>query len=228
MPFVDDGISSPPGNVIGKADAGVPVSGPNPVTSQPAAGMHVIVDGGSVGGGGTSLGLANSTWYDPASPTVFYIRRELDNNGTFTITWENLDGTPATPTVANLRPGSGNLGNPISIANTTWYDPAAPSVFYIRRELDNNGTFTVIWENLDGTGASPTLANLRPFIAQAAPLTDSAGNAFNPENYPQTMTYNAAGAIATASVTDGTNTWTQTFGYDANGRPTSISKWVKS
>jgi hypothetical protein len=28
MPFVDDGISSPPGNVIGQADAGIPTSGP--------------------------------------------------------------------------------------------------------------------------------------------------------------------------------------------------------
>ena len=55
-------------------------------------------------------------------------------------------------------------GNPISaaaalsIANTMWTDGTN---FYVRREVDSNGTFTVSWENLDGSAAVPTLANLK-------------------------------------------------------------------
>lgn len=68
---------------------------------------HVIVDsGGGSGGAGSALGIANTVWYDPAQPTVFYVRRETDVDGSFTISWENLDGTAASPTVANLRPFS--------------------------------------------------------------------------------------------------------------------------
>ena len=62
------------------------------------------ISGGS--GGGTSESASDTVWVDPngGSP-LYYIRREVDNgSGTFTLTWLNINGTTATPTIANLSP----------------------------------------------------------------------------------------------------------------------------
>lgn len=77
------------------------------------------------------------------------------------------------------------------------------------------------------TGTPISDANPLPTRA-AGNLLDDTGQTVCPDNYTQTLTYNAAGTIATVSFTDGTSTWTQTYGYDANGRVTSISNWVRS
>jgi len=58
-------------------------------------------------------------------------------------------------------------------------------------------------------------------------VADSTGADINPDNYAQTLTYNADGTVATIAFTVAPNTWTQTFTY-TNGNLTSISKWVKS
>ena len=82
----------------------------------------VGLDGSAIsagGGGGAALGIANTLWVDNtgASP-VYYIRREVDNNGTFTITWENKDGTVATPTLANLTLAQTQIASSTTITQT--------------------------------------------------------------------------------------------------------------
>lgn len=57
---------------------------------------------------------------------------------------------------------------------------------------------------------------------------DDTGAAISPDNYTQTLTYDASGNLATVLFTDGTNIWTQTYSYDAAGRVTSITNWVRS
>jgi hypothetical protein len=62
---------------------------------------------------------------------------------------------------------------------------------------------------------------------EAGGVKDSAGDIIFPDDFAQTLTYNADGTVATISFTDTTNTWTQTFTY-TTGKVTGISKWVKS
>ena len=53
----------------------------------------------------STIDIDGTVWYDrTATPTTYYIRRESVNEGTgaITISWENIDGTAATPTIANL------------------------------------------------------------------------------------------------------------------------------
>ena len=61
--------------------------------------------GGGGGGGGSGSSNTDTVWVDPngGSP-LYYIRQEIDNGGTITYSWIHIDGTAATPTVANLAP----------------------------------------------------------------------------------------------------------------------------
>ena len=52
-----------------------------------------------------TIGIAGTVWFDPTTqPVTYYVRRETVNEGTgaYTVTWENVSGTTATPTVSNL------------------------------------------------------------------------------------------------------------------------------
>ena len=64
-----------------------------------------------------SVQISGTVWFDPTTSTpTYYVRREKDTSGgTVTISWENLDGTSATPTVANLQ----SVSNSKDIANST-------------------------------------------------------------------------------------------------------------
>ena len=64
-------------------------------------------------------------------------------------------------------------------------------------------------------------------VDSATGVVDSTGATFDPDSLAQTLTYNGDGTVATIAATEGTNTWTQTFGY-TSGNLTSISKWVKA
>jgi hypothetical protein len=48
--------------------------------------------------------IAETVWYDKLTPTLFYVRRATvdEDTGTVTISFQNVDGTTATPTTANL------------------------------------------------------------------------------------------------------------------------------
>lgn len=46
-----------------------------------------------------------------------------------------------------------------------------------------------------------------------------------PDDLPQTLTYNADGSVATATITYGAKSWVQTYAW-TNGSLTSISAWV--
>lgn len=46
-----------------------------------------------------------------------------------------------------------------------------------------------------------------------------------PDDLPQTITYNADGSVATASIVSGAKTWVQTYTW-TNGSLASVSAWV--
>jgi len=58
----------------------------------------------TLGGGGSGIGISGTIWLDnTTAPARHYVRREtIEGDGTLTISWENPDGTVATPTVSNL------------------------------------------------------------------------------------------------------------------------------
>lgn len=47
-----------------------------------------------------------------------------------------------------------------------------------------------------------------------------------PGDLPQTLAYDGSGNLSTITVTDGTDTWTQTLTY-TDGNLTGVSAWVK-
>lgn len=54
--------------------------------------------------------------------------------------------------------------NTVSMDGTIWVDAtAANPVYYVRREIETqqSGVYSIVWENLDGTTASPTVSNLK-------------------------------------------------------------------
>lgn len=56
---------------------------------------------------------------------------------------------------------------------------------------------------------------------------DSTGNeVLYPESWPHIYAHNADGKINYDSITDGTNTWRQTYSY-TSGKLTGVSAWVK-
>jgi hypothetical protein len=73
--------------------------------------------------------MAETVWYDRTNPAQFYIRRLTvdEDTGLPTISFTNIDGTTATPTIANLVQSSGSVV------------PIAPS----RRTISTNGTGVV-------------------------------------------------------------------------------------
>jgi hypothetical protein len=64
----------------------------------------------------------------------------------------------------------------IGMTGTVWADHSTePPTYYVRRESINEGTgiITVVWENPDGTTATPTLTNLTPASADASLQAES-------------------------------------------------------
>lgn len=61
----------------------------------------------------------------------------------------------------------------------------------------------------------------------SAALTKPDGTPVSPTDYPITLTYNGDNTVATESFTDGTSTWTKTYGYTA-GNLTSDPAWVRT
>jgi YD repeat-containing protein len=55
----------------------------------------------------------------------------------------------------------------------------------------------------------------------------SDGIPVSPDSLTQTLNY-TSGNLTSVVATDGTNTWTQTLGYDGSNNLTSVSKWVRS
>lgn len=63
-------------------------------------------------------------------------------------------------------------------------------------------------------------------IAFMGTVRDSAGDYFSPESCISSYAYDSSGNLITETVTDGTNSWVQTYTY-TSGQLTGISKWVK-
>lgn len=58
---------------------------------------------------------------------------------------------------------------------------------------------------------------------------DTNGDAIpNFSSLPQAMTYDAESNLETVTITDGANSWVQTYDYDSNSLLVSVSGWVKS
>lgn len=81
-----------------------------------------------------------------------------------------------------------------------------------------------------GGGGDPpaTEATLDAILALTPTPVDTGGNPLPADfdTLPQTLVY-AAHVIQSIAVTNGTNTWTQTYGYTGTDL-TSISGWVKT
>jgi hypothetical protein len=56
-------------------------------------------------------------------------------------------------------------------------------------------------------------------------VADNAGNALSPDSLPHVITYTTGNLIQTDTVTDGTNTWVQTYTYTGSNL-TAKSAWV--
>lgn len=56
-------------------------------------------------------------------------------------------------------------------------------------------------------------------------VMDNSGNALSPDSLPHVYTYNGSNAILTDTVTDGTNTWVQTYTYTGSNL-TGKSVWA--
>jgi hypothetical protein len=105
MSFVDDGISSPPATVIGKSDAGEPTSGPNPVSAGVTPGLHVIIDGGSAGGGSAN---ATDTTVAPAALTTVAQTLEIVTTGKASAAFNVTANTNVTLLFEALTPDGTN------------------------------------------------------------------------------------------------------------------------
>jgi hypothetical protein len=76
-------------------------------------------------------------------------------------------------------------------------------------------------------GSNRPAQNYPARSGDSASLIDNTGAVINPSSYPQTLSYNTDGTLASVSFTDGTRTWTQTNTW-VNGALTAVSKWVRS
>lgn len=99
------------------------------------------------------------------------------------------------------------------------------------RVINRQGDEVNTIQNLDGSlptgpasgGGGPPGVNVGTVIS----VLDSTNEQVAIDSLAQTLIYNGDGTVAMIAATNGTNTWTQTFGYTA-GSVTSISRWVKS
>jgi hypothetical protein len=68
--------------------------------------------------------------------------------------------------------------------------------------------------------------NIAATMAVINYVMDSMGeNALSPDSLPHVRTYNGSNQILTDTVTDGTNTWVQTYTYTGSNL-TGLSAWV--
>jgi hypothetical protein len=141
------------------------------------------------------LGISDTLWVDDtgASP-AYYVRREVDNTGTITVSWENPDGTAASPTIANLKLAALAAKQKVSIADG---DDAAQGAKADAAATDSTSAWSVVallkgvWAKLAGTlsvtqtgagySASGKTAVAATFgaVAQSVALSPAAGRGFN-------------------------------------------------
>ena len=129
----------------------------------------------------------STVWYDKTTdPSTYYIRRESLNEGTgsITVSWENLDGSVATPTVANLV---STKTNPDVEVVTQMYLATAGGTGYSNGDLLSNvfGLDTT-------TTATPTL-KFNTWLNLTTGLTMASA--------PTNGTYTTAGGGSSSSVT---------------------------
>ena len=107
--------------------------------------------------------------------------------------------------------GAGNIlgsGNPLAVtiagggssvfglANTLWTDGAGN--YYVRREIDNGGTFTIAWEHQDGTTATPASPNTLVLAAPSVPAASATANGMTSSRVNSAATTNATSLKASA------------------------------
>ena len=151
-----------------------------------------------------SVNIANLLWTDPTVvPNVYYVRRESVNEGTgvLTVSWENPNGTSATPSsVSNLRP----VANTANIqSQSTIFTATSIGTGYLTGDvlIHNFGVNT--------SGSTPYLAysfwlNAGPSILtntilSSAPTTGT----YTPIVQPTTMVATTPTGFSTYSITNG-------------------------
>ena len=163
------------------------------------------------------IDLSTTIWVDNSTTTPrYYIRREQANQGSITVSWENVDGTAASPTIANLVSIAAVQG--IVVENTQYIATATSGSAY------TTGDILIHTYGID-TASSPVSISFNIwFNASTAVILSAAPTA---GNYATSATTQVSGSVSVSSGTvtanAGTNLNTSSLALESGGNLASLN-----